>query len=99
MLNLVRTSPEETAQLTELVTDGGPLVSTTFPSPQDPGRGIRLVSVYLRTDAAQLAALAARVDTGQLKIHVAARRPLTDLPAIHDEAVTGQLPGKTILIP
>ena len=99
VLNLVRTSPEEAAQLTELVTDGGALVSTTFPSPRDPGRGIRLVSVYLRTDAAQLATLAARVDTGQLKIHVAARRPLTDLRAVHDEAVTGQLPGKTILIP
>jgi NADPH:quinone reductase-like Zn-dependent oxidoreductase len=100
VLNLVRTSPQETAQLTELVTSGGALVSTTFPSIQDPGRGIRVVSVYLRTDAAgQLASLAARVDTGQLKIHVAARRPLTDLPAVHDEAVTGQLPGKTILIP
>ena len=99
VLDLVRSSPQETAQLIGLVTDGGPLVSTTFPSPQDPGRGIRLISVYLRTDAAQLATLAARVDTGQLKIHVAARRPLTDLPAVHDEAVTGQLPGKTILIP
>ena len=99
VLNLVRTSPQETAELTELVTDGGALVSTTFPSPQNPGRGIRLVSVYLRTDAAQLATQVARVDAGQLNIHVAARRPLTDLPAVHDEAVTGKLPGKTILIP
>jgi hypothetical protein len=27
------------------------------------------------------------------------RRPLTDLPAVHDEAVAGRLAGKTVLIP
>ena len=26
-------------------------------------------------------------------------RPLTDLAAVHDEAVAGRLPGKTVLIP
>jgi hypothetical protein len=30
---------------------------------------------------------------------VAARRPLTDLAAVHDEAVAGRLAGKTVLIP
>jgi hypothetical protein len=30
---------------------------------------------------------------------VAQRRPLTDLPAIHDQAVTGELAGKTVLTP
>ena len=33
------------------------------------------------------------------KIDVAQRRPLTDLPAVHDQAAAGQLPGKTILTP
>jgi NADPH:quinone reductase-like Zn-dependent oxidoreductase len=99
VLNLVRTSPEETAQLAGLVADGGALVSTTFPDAGNPVRGIRAVNVYSHPDAAQLAGLVARVDAGQLKIDVAARRPLTELAAVHDEAVTGQLAGKTILIP
>jgi putative restriction endonuclease len=49
--------------------------------------------------AAQLAGLVARVDAGELKIDVAERRPLTDLAPIHDEAVTGRLAGRTVLIP
>jgi NADPH:quinone reductase-like Zn-dependent oxidoreductase len=99
VLNLVRTSPEETAGLAGLTADGGAFVSTTFPDLADPGRGIRVVSVFSRSDAAQLAELVARVDAGTLKIDVAQRRPLTDLPAVHDEAVTGRLAGKTVLIP
>ena len=99
VLNLVRTDPQETARLAGLVTDGGALVSTTFPDAGNPGRGIRVVTVYLHTDAARLASLVTRVDSGELKIHVAARRPLTDLAAVHDEAVTGQLAGRTVLIP
>jgi hypothetical protein len=43
--------------------------------------------------------LVAWADAGELKIDVAGRRPLTDLAAVHDEAVAGRLPGKTVLIP
>jgi NADPH:quinone reductase-like Zn-dependent oxidoreductase len=99
VLNLVRTSPEETAQLAALAHDGGAFVSTTFPDLDDAGRGVRVVSVFARSDAAQLAELAARVDAGDLKIDVAARRPLTDLAAVHDEAAAGRLAGKTVLVP
>lgn len=99
VLNLVRTGHEETLRLAALATDGGVFVSTTFPDLDDVGRGVRTVKVYVRSDAAQLARLVARVDAGDLKIDVAERRPLTDLPAVHDQAVAGQLPGKTILIP
>jgi NADPH:quinone reductase-like Zn-dependent oxidoreductase len=99
VLNLVRSNAEETAALAGLTADGGAFVSTTFPDLDDPGRGVRVVSVSARSDAAQLAGLVARVDAGELKIDVAERRPLTDLPAIHDQAVAGQLPGKTVLIP
>jgi NADPH:quinone reductase-like Zn-dependent oxidoreductase len=98
VLNLVRTSPEETAQLAGLAADGGAFVSTTFPD-LDAGRGVRVVAVLARSDPAQLAGLVARVDAGDLHIHVAGRRPLTDLPAVHDEAVSGRLAGKTVLIP
>jgi len=98
VLNLVRTSPEETAVLADLAADGGAFVCTTGPA-LDPGRGVRAVQMFARSDAAQLAGLIARVDAGDLKIDVAQRRPLTDLAAVHDQAAAGQLPGKTILIP
>lgn len=99
VLNLVRTGPEETARLADLTADGRAFVSTTFPELDDVGRGVRVVSVFSRSDAAQLAELVARVDAGELAIDVAARRPLTDLAAVHDEAVDGRLAGKTVLIP
>jgi NADPH:quinone reductase-like Zn-dependent oxidoreductase len=99
VLNLVRTDKEETARLADLTADGGAFVSTTFPELDDAGRGVRVVSVFSRSDAAQLAELVARVDAGKLAIDVASRRPLTDLAAVHDEAVAGRLPGKTVLIP
>jgi NADPH:quinone reductase-like Zn-dependent oxidoreductase len=99
VLHLVRNSPEETAQLADLVADGGALVSTTTPAPPEPGRGVRTEQVLVRSDAAQLAELVARVDAGDLKIDVAERRPLADLAAVHDAAVAGRLAGKTVLIP
>lgn len=99
VLNLVRTGPEETAQLVDLVADGGAFVTTTFSGPEEAGRGVRTVQVFVRSDAAQLAELVARVDAGDLKIDVAERRPLTDLAAVHDEAVAGRLAGKIVLIP
>ncbi|GAA2208957.1 NADP-dependent oxidoreductase [Nonomuraea monospora] len=99
VLNLVTTSPEETEALAGLVADGGVFVSTTTPGRDDAARGVRAVRVFARSDAAQLAELVSRVDAGTLAIGVAARRPLADLAAVHDEAVTGRLPGKTVLIP
>jgi NADPH:quinone reductase-like Zn-dependent oxidoreductase len=99
VLNLVRTSPEETAQLVGLVADGGAFVSTTTPGPEDAGRGVRTVRVFVRSDAAQLAELVARVDAGDLQIEVAERRPLADLAAVHDQAVAGRLSGRTVLTP
>jgi NADPH:quinone reductase-like Zn-dependent oxidoreductase len=98
VLNLVRTSPEETAALADLTAGGGAFVITTGPAP-DPGRGVRAVQMTARSDAAQLGELVARVDAGDLRIDVAQRRPLGDLAAVHDQAAAGRLPGKTILIP
>lgn len=99
VLHLVRNSPEETARLVDLVADGGTFVSTTTPGPDDAGRGVRTEQVLVHNDAAQLAELVARVDAGDLEIDVAERRPLADLAAVHDQAVAGQLAGKTVLIP
>ena len=99
VLNLVTTSPQETADLVDLVADGGALVSTTTPGPDDAGRGVRTVRVFARSDAARLADLVALVDDGELRIQVADRRPLADLAAVHDQAAAGRLPGKTVLTP
>jgi NADPH:quinone reductase-like Zn-dependent oxidoreductase len=49
--------------------------------------------------AVQLAELVARIEAGVLQIEMAERRPLTNLAAIHDEAATGRLSGKTVLTP
>ena len=98
VLSLVRATPEETTQLTDLVADGGTFLSTV-PGPVSARPGVRTVQVFVRSDAAELAGLVARVDAGDLKIDVAQRRPLTDLAAVHHEADAGRLPGKTVLIP
>ena len=99
VLNLVRTDTEETAALADLAADGGAFVSTTTPGPANPGRGVRAARVFARSDADQLAGLVARVDAGDLKINVAERRPVADLPAVHDQAAAGRLSGKTVLTP
>jgi hypothetical protein len=99
VLNLVRTDAEETAALADLAADGGAFVSTTTPGPENPGRGVRAVRVFARSDAGQLAGLVARVDAGDLTIDVAERRPLADLPAVHDQSAGGRLSGKTVLTP
>ncbi|MFD1933390.1 MULTISPECIES: NADP-dependent oxidoreductase [Nonomuraea] len=97
VLNLVTTSAEETAALVGLVSDGGVLVSTTTPAPEDTARGVRTVRVFARSDAARLAELVALVDAGELRIDVADRRPLADLADVHEQAVTGRLTGKTVI--
>uniref|UniRef100_UPI00131B048E NADP-dependent oxidoreductase n=1 Tax=Amycolatopsis anabasis TaxID=1840409 RepID=UPI00131B048E len=99
VVNLVTTSPQETATLADLVRDGGALVSTTTPPPENPGRGVRTARVFAASKADQLAELVTRVDRGELRIEVAARRPLAELPTVHDEAATGRLAGKTVLTP
>ena len=99
VLNLVRTDQAETARLADLVTDGGVYVGTATFDFEYAERGVRAVPVFMHSDASQLAELVARVDAGTLQVDVAARRPLTDLAAVHDDAVSGQLPGKTVLLP
>ena len=90
VLNLVRATPGETTQLTELVTDGGTFLST-IPGPVTARDGVRTVQVFVRSDAAELAGLVARADAGHLEIYVSQRRPLADLAAVHHEADAGRL--------
>jgi len=98
VVNHVRVSPEELAQLTGYVADGGAAASTAGPIPEDPARGVRSASLWVRSDGAQLAELVAKVDAGKLRVHVAAHRALADLAAVHAEAGAGRLPGKTVVL-
>jgi NADPH:quinone reductase-like Zn-dependent oxidoreductase len=99
VLNLVSTSPEQTAALVGLIADGGFHVGTMTSGQEDPERRVRTQRVFVRSDAAQLAELVSRVDAGQLSIDVADRRPLTEVAAVHDGSDANRLPGKTILVP
>jgi NADPH:quinone reductase-like Zn-dependent oxidoreductase len=97
--HLAPIDPEVVTRLVDLVADGGAFFSTTITGPENPGRGVRADRVFVRNDPAQLAELVARVDAGELKLHVAERLPLTDLATVHARAAAGQLAGKTVLTP
>ncbi|WDG27389.1 NADP-dependent oxidoreductase [Streptomyces sp. CA-278952] len=98
VVNHVRVSPEELAQLTSYVADGGVSASTAGPVPEDPARGVRSASLWVRSDGAQLTELVAKVDAGKLLVHVAAHRPVAELAAVHEDAGAGRLPGKTVVL-
>ncbi|MEU8698802.1 NADP-dependent oxidoreductase [Streptomyces sp. NPDC048680] len=98
VVNHVRVSPEELARLTDYVADGGVAASTAGPVPEDPARGVRSASLWVRSDGAQLAELVAKVDAGTLKVHVAAHRPVAELASVHEDAGAGRLSGKTVLL-
>jgi NADPH:quinone reductase-like Zn-dependent oxidoreductase len=66
--------------------------------PEDTG-DVRAVTVFVRSDADQLAELVALIDAGELHVEVAERHPLEQLPAVHARADAGDLPGKVVLMP
>lgn len=101
LLNLARISPEELDALVALVRDGGVVVNTvpTIPTRGDEDRGVRAVGVFVRSDAQQLAHLVELVDRGELRVDVAERVPLAELPAVHAKAGAGELSGKVVAVP
>ncbi|MEV8100783.1 MULTISPECIES: NADP-dependent oxidoreductase [unclassified Streptomyces] len=98
VVNHVRVSPEQLAQLTHYVADGGVAASTAGPIPEDPARGVRSASLWVRSDGAQLGELVAKVDAGRLQLQVADHRPVAELAAVHEDAGAGRLPGKTVVL-
>ena len=102
LLNLAPITPEEFTAQVALVRDGGVVVSTTawMPAPSDEARNVTSSVVFVRSDADQLAELVAAVDGGELRVEVAERVPLAELPALHARAAAGELPGgKVIVVP
>ena len=101
VLNLAPIDPAQLAALPGLIRPGGVLVNTTvwMPAPSDAERDVRGTDLYVRSDARQLAHLVELVDTGKLRIEVAQRVPLAELPAVHADAAAGKLPGgKTVIL-
>ncbi|MET9224535.1 NADP-dependent oxidoreductase [Lentzea sp. NPDC003310] len=100
VLNLAPVAPEVLAQLPSLVRSGGAVVNTTIwmPAPADEERDVRGVNLYVRSDADQLARLVALVDSGDLRVDVAQRVPLTDLPEVHVRAASGEVRGKVVFV-
>jgi NADPH:quinone reductase-like Zn-dependent oxidoreductase len=99
VLNLVSTSPEQTAALVGVVAACGFHVGTMVSGEEDSQRRVRTQRVFVRSDAAQLAELVGLVDAGALTIDVADRRPLREVAAVHDDSDANRLAGKTILVP
>ena len=79
---------------------GGVVVNTvpTVPTPADEARGVRAVSLFVRSDTEQLTQLVAMVDRGELRVDVAARVPLEQLADVHARAAAGELPGRTVVV-
>ena len=99
VLNLVNAPESDLAGLTDLVSDGGVLVSTTSPVRDDPGRDVRSVRLFVRSDAGQLAAIVERVDSGELRVDVSERFPLSEIARVHELGEAGKFRGKVVLTP
>lgn len=99
-LNLAPVDPAELAALTSLVRSGGVVVNTTvwMPAPHDEERGVRGIDLFVRSDADQLERLVALVDRGDLRVDVAERVPLAELPALHARAAAGAVHGKVVVV-
>lgn len=100
VLNLAPIEPTLLKNLVGLVRPGGVLVNTTvwMPAPSDEERGVRGIDIFVRSDAGQLAHLVEMVNRVDLRVDVAQRVPLAELPAFHAQAATSDLPGKVIVL-
>ncbi|GAA2514048.1 NADP-dependent oxidoreductase [Winogradskya humida] len=100
VLNLAPVEPEQLGALVTLIRDGGTLVNTTvwMPAPSDDKRGVTGINMFVRSDAQELAQLVTQVDAGQLRVDIAERVPLAELPALHARAAAGELPSGKITV-
>ncbi|MFF7159509.1 zinc-binding dehydrogenase [Streptomyces sp. NPDC008139] len=100
VLNLAPVEPEQLTAFLGLIRPGGVLVNTTvwMPAPSDTERGVRGVDLFVRSDAGQLSHLVELIDRGELRVDVARRLPLAELPALHAAAAAGTLPGGKVVV-
>jgi len=100
LLNLAPITPDEFAALVPLVRDGGVVAATTawMTTPGDEARDVRAIGLFLHADAEALSQLVSLVDSGELRVEVAQRVPLSELPAIHEQAAAGGVHGKVVAV-
>ncbi len=98
VLNLARTSTEESAAVLALIRPGGVFVTTVPPAPISTD-GVRIVEMYVRGDASQLTEIVAKIDAGQLRVDVANRVSFAEIASIHEASDLGILRGKVVLTP
>ncbi|TDC48029.1 NADP-dependent oxidoreductase [Jiangella ureilytica] len=101
LLNLAPITPGGFAALVARVRDGGVVVSTTptVTTPGDEERNVRAVTIFVHPDEDVLSNLVALIDSGDLHVEIARRVPLSELPAIHEHAATGEIHGKVVAVP
>ena len=100
LLNLARITPDDLVALVAMVRPGGVVVNTvpTIPTPGDDERGVRAVSVFVRSDTQQLSHLVDLIERGHLRINITERVPLPQLAALHATAESGEISGKAIVL-
>ena len=101
LLNLAPITPDGFSALVARVRDGGVVVSTTptVTTPGDEKRNVRAATIFVHPDADVLSHLVALIDSGDLHVEIAQRVPLSELPAIHQQAEAGQIHGKVVAVP
>ncbi|MEE6257191.1 NADP-dependent oxidoreductase [Plantactinospora sonchi] len=99
LLNLIPVGAERTAELLALVRRDGVLVSATALAGAPGESPVRALHFVVRNDPEQLSALVKLVDAGELRLDIAASRPLAELAEVHRDAESGRTRGKTILVP
>jgi len=78
---------------------GGALASTMGPpsEAEAKARGVRTVSVFTQTNAAQLAEIAKLIDAGKVKVVVSQTLPLASAQRVHELLEGGGVLGKVVL--
>lgn len=99
VLSLVTASDEDMAALVGLIRPGGVIVTTGTAAQEDAERNVRALSLFVRSDADQLAALVAKVDAGELRVDVTGSYPLSELAEVHEQGAAGQFRGKVVVTP
>ncbi len=97
VLSLVNASAGEMAKVVDLIRSGGAIVTTASPSDGDPRRDVRTHSLFVRSDASQLAHLVEMIDDGRLRLDVSERYPLSELSLVQAKGAAGELRGKVVI--
>jgi NADPH:quinone reductase-like Zn-dependent oxidoreductase len=81
------------------VRDGGSFVAVSDPSEPPAERDITVATVHVHHDAAQQALLVGLVETGDLRLRVAASFSLDDAAKAHEAAAQPGLRGRVVVTP